>query len=131
MNPTEASGAPSRSTNTPKFSMRVTNPATTSPGQSGTRKSLRALEGSGYVTLRPYSARPNIRTYRYFGCRFSGIANFWPVTSLIDSDEMTVLMSLKASSRRPVSWSERVPTWSAKRTSPPSALALAQISGAF
>lgn len=50
MNPTEASGAPSRSTNTPKFSIPLTAPATTSPGRSDRRKSLRALEGSGYVT---------------------------------------------------------------------------------
>lgn len=30
---------------------------------------------------------------------------------------------------RPVIWSERMPTWSAKSTSPPAALALARIAG--
>ncbi len=30
---------------------------------------------------------------------------------------------------RPLTWSERMPTWSAKRTSPPSAFAFARIAG--
>ncbi|MYX18897.1 MULTISPECIES: hypothetical protein [unclassified Streptomyces] len=36
-NPTEVSGAPSTSTNTPEFSMPLTIPATTSPGRSDWR----------------------------------------------------------------------------------------------
>ncbi|MFE9444899.1 hypothetical protein ACFYO2_39385 [Streptomyces sp. NPDC006602] len=65
MNPTEASGAQSRSTNTPKFSIPVTTPVTTLPGRSDSRKSLRAFEGSGYVTAQTLfrtSEYPNLPT---------------------------------------------------------------------
>lgn len=65
MNPADASGAPSRSTKTPKFSILATTPATTSPGWSAMRKSFRALEGSGYVTAQTLfrtSEYPNLPT---------------------------------------------------------------------
>lgn len=65
MNPTEVSGAPSRLTNTPKFSIPLTVPATTSPGRSDWRKSFRTFEGSGYVTVQTLfrtSEYPNLPT---------------------------------------------------------------------